>query len=111
MRHTITGYKSNDICQLLEKIVFFHLKIKNYEVSIGKLNDKEIDFVCQKDNQITYIQFTLILASEEIKKREYGNLLAIKDNHKKIAITADEYTTENSDGIETWIIRCFLSEF
>lgn len=111
LRHAIAGYKSNDIGQLLENIVFLHLKIKNYEVSIGKLNDKEIDFVCQKDNQITYIQVTLTLASEEIKKREYGNLLAIKDNHKKIVITADEYTTENSDGIEIWNIRRFLSEF
>jgi len=111
LRHAIAGYKPNDISQLLENIVFLHLKIKNYVITIGKLNEKEIDFVCKKDSQILYVQVTLTLANEEIKKREYGNLLDIKDNHRKMVITADEYTNGNVAGIETWNIRHFLLNF
>ena len=51
------------------------------------------------------------LANKTVKQREYGNLLALKDNYRKIVITADEYKTENVAGIETWNIRKFLLEF
>ena len=54
---------------------------------------------------------TLSLANKTVKQREYGNLLALKDNYRKIVITADEYKTENVAGIETWNIRKFLLEF
>ena len=111
IRHALTGYKTNDISQVLENLVFLHLKMKKYSVSVGKLGNKEIDFVCEKDDYKIYIQVTLSLASEAVKNREYGNLLAIKDNHRKIVITADEYQTENVAGIETWNIRKFLLEF
>jgi len=111
IRHALTGYKTNDISQVLENLVFLHLKMKKYNVSVGKLGNKEIDFVCEKNNFKIYIQVTLSLASEAVKNREYGNLLAIKDNHRKIVITADEYQTENVAGIETWNIRKFLLEF
>jgi uncharacterized protein len=85
--------------------------INNYNVTIGKLNTKEIDFVCQKEETIIYIQVTLSLASKEVREREYSNLLAINDNYRKIVITADEYQTTTVEGIETWNIRKFLLEF
>lgn len=111
LRHALTGYKQNDISQLLENVVLLHLLINDYEVTVGKLSDKEIDFICDKlDNRI-YIQVTLSLASEEVKKREYGNLLAIKNNYKKIVITADEYKADSIDGIDTMNIREFLMNF
>lgn len=111
LRHALTGYKSGDISQLLENVVFLHLLIKDYEVTIGKLGDKEIDFVCDKAAERIYIQVTLSLANEEVRKREYGNLIAIKDNFKKIVVTADEYRTTSVKGIEIWNIRKFLLEF
>ncbi len=111
LRHSLTGYKSGDISQLLENVVFLHLLIKDYEVTIGKLGDKEIDFVCDKATERIYIQVTLSLANEEVRKREYGNLIAIKDNFRKIVVTADEYQTTSAEGIETWNIRKFLLEF
>lgn len=111
LRHALTGYKQNDISQLLENVVLLHLLINNYEVTVGKLGDKEIDFICEKlDNRI-YIQVTLSLASDEVKKREYGNLLAIKNNYRKIVITADEYKVDSVEGIDTFNIRDFLVNF
>ncbi|MBU0474050.1 MAG: DUF4143 domain-containing protein [Bacteroidetes bacterium] len=111
LRHALTGYKQNDISQLLENIVLLHLLINDYEVTVGKLDDKEIDFICDKLDDRIYIQVTLSLASEEVKKREYGNLVAIKDNYKKIVITADEYKADSIEGIETINIRDFLLNF
>ncbi len=111
LRHALTGYKQNDISQLLENVVLLHLLINDYEVTVGKLGDKEIDFVCDKlDNRI-YIQVTLSLASDDVKKREYGNLLAIKNNYRKIVITADEYKADSVEGIDTFNIRDFLVNF
>ena len=111
LRHALTGYKQNDISQLLENVVLIHLLINDYEVTVGKLGNKEIDFICDKlDNRI-YIQVTLSLASEEVKKREFGNLLAIKNNYKKIVITADEYNVDSVDGIDVFNIRDFLVNF
>ena len=62
------------------------------------------------DNKI-YFQVTLSLANEEVKKREFGNLLAIKNNYRKIVITADEYKVDSIEGIETMNIRDFLMNF
>ncbi len=108
IRHALKRYSDNDISQLLENAVFLHLKTKLYQVHIGKWNDKEIDFVCSKANEKIYIQVTLSLSDKKVREREYGNLLSIRDNHKKIVVTADTYTTTQYEGIETWNIREFL---
>ena len=111
LRNALTGYKQNDIGQILENVIYLHLKIKRYHITIGKWGNKEIDFVCKKNNNIIYIQVTLSLADPKVREREYGNLLSLKDNYRKIVITADEYQTENIEGIEVWNIRKFLLEF
>jgi len=111
LRHALTGYKQNDISQLLENIILLHLLVNDYEVTIGKLGDKEIDFICDKLDTRIYIQVTLSLASEEVRKREYGNLLAIKNNYKKIVVTTDEYKVDSVEGIDTLNIRDFLMNF
>ncbi|MFW5762413.1 MAG: ATP-binding protein [Cyclobacteriaceae bacterium] len=111
IRHALRNYRQNDIGQVFENLVFNHLKIWEYEVTIGKLYDKEIDFVCEKDGNTFYIQVCLSLADEKTRAREYGNLEAIHDNYRKIVVTGDEYVIENIRGIETWNIRKFLHEF
>jgi len=111
LRNALSGYKQNDISQMLENIVLTHLLIYNYEVTIGKIGDKEIDFVCDKNNNRLYIQVTLSLADEKVRDREIGNLLLINDNFRKIVITADELTDTQTQGIEIWNIRKFLSSF
>ena len=51
------------------------------------------------------------LADKKVREREVGNLLMIKDNFRKIVITADELTESETQGIEIWNIRKFLSSF
>jgi uncharacterized protein len=110
IRHAIITYKPTDIGQLLENIVLLHLLINGYSVTIGKIGDKEIDFICDRNNERMYIQVTLSLADENVRTREYGNLLEVPDNYRKIVLTADEYFTESYKGIETLNIREFLYE-
>ena len=111
LRHALTGYKENDISQLLENVVLLHLLVNDYDVTIGKLGNKEIDFICEKHDNRIYIQVTFSLADEEVKKREFGNLLEIKNNYRKIVITSDEYKVNSLEGIESWNIRDFLMNF
>jgi len=111
LRNALNGYRPNDIGQMLENIVLTHLLSYNYDVTIGKIGNQEIDFVCEKDNKRIYMQVTLSLADEKVRKREIGNLLLIKDNFRKIVITADEITDTDTQGIEVWNIRKFLSVF
>jgi predicted AAA+ superfamily ATPase len=111
LRNALNGYKKNDIAQLLENIVLIHFLIFNYEVTTGKIGDKEIDFVCDKNNKRIYIQVTLSLADEKVREREIGNLLLINDNFRKIVITADEIAEPEIQGIEIWNIRNFLGTF
>lgn len=87
------------------------LFIKGYDVGIGKIGAKEIDFVCDKADNRVYIQVTLSLADEKVKEREIGNLLMINDNFRKIIVTGDEYNQEMIKGIDIWNIRRFLAEF
>lgn len=108
LRNAINGYKTNDIGQLLESVTLTNLLAYNYEVNTGKIGDKEIDFVCNKNNKRLYIQVTLSLADEKVKNREIGNLLLIKDNFRKIVLTADDITPDEINGIEIHNIRNFI---
>jgi len=111
LRHSIIGYKANDINKVLENAVYQHLKISGYHIYVGKSGDKEIDFVCDKFGKKIYVQVTYLLQDEKTINREFGNLLEIKDNYPKYVVTMDD-AMSGSDfkGIEHIHILDFLSE-
>lgn len=102
--------KTNDIEKRIENMVFLHLLRNGWYVKVGQLQRAEIDFVAQKDDQILYVQATYLIASEETEKREFGNLLAINDNHPKMVVSMNPLLTEsNYEGIRHLHLREFLS--
>ncbi|MFH1838657.1 MAG: DUF4143 domain-containing protein [Candidatus Kuenenbacteria bacterium] len=108
LRHSIVGYKQMDINKILENLVFLHLQILGYKVFIGQLKNKEVDFVCEKQNKKIYIQVAYLITNEN-KEREFGNLLAIQDNYPKIVISFDEMINESEyKGIKFINIKDFL---
>jgi len=111
LRHSIIGYKANDINKILENAVYQHLKISGYHVYVGKSGDKEIDFVCDKSGKKIYVQVTYLLQDEKTINREFGNLLEIKDNYPKYVVSMDD-AMSGSDfkGIQHIHILEFLSE-
>ncbi len=108
IRNALVGYKRSDIGKLLENVVHNHLKICGYSVKTGSLGDKEIDFVASKNDQILYVQVAYLIPDELVEKREFGNLLAIPDNYRKIVVSMDEILFENYKGIEHIHVRNFL---
>ena len=88
------------ISRYLENAVYLHYKRKGYMVFTGKLRDKEIDFVIEKDDNKKYIQVAYLLPDENVIKREFGNLMAIKDNYEKLVVTLDDMNMGTIDGIK-----------
>jgi len=109
--NAIIGFSNIDIGKLIENVVFIHLKIKGYDVLIGKLDDKEIDFIAKKKGEKVYIQVCYLLSDKKVREREFGNLMAIKDNYPKMVISLDEYAPKNTEGIKHIHLRTFLTEF
>ena len=83
--------KDMDMGQSLENAVYFELLRRGYEVNIGKYKNKEIDFICMKDDKKLYIQVTYLLASDDIHKREFGPLLKVEDNYPKYVLSLDDF--------------------
>ena len=80
-----------DINLVLENIVYMELLKSSYSVTVGKVRDKEIDFVCENKNEKLYVQVVYLLASEENIKREFGVLAEVHDNFPKYVVTLDEF--------------------
>lgn len=81
--------KITDVGRIIENIVYFELLRRGYKVGIGKIDNKEVDFVAIKQDKTVYIQVTETLAGENTRERELSSLQAIKDNFEKIVLTAD----------------------
>jgi hypothetical protein len=111
IRHSIGGYKDEDINKIIENTVFNHLISRSYQVTTGKIGDHEIDFVAEKMNNRIYFQVAYTLPDDKVKEREFGNLLKVKDNYRKVVISLDEIQLESYQGVEHWHLRKFLSEF
>lgn len=107
-RHTQLGYREGDINDFLENLVFLELKRLGYTVSIGKLNNKEIDFIATKTNEKIYIQVAYLLSSQEVIDREFAVLQRIPDNHPKYVISMDKFFGESFAGIKRLNIIDFL---
>ena len=75
------------------------LKRRNYDIYIGKNEEKEIDFVVKKDDSIKYIQVCLSVRDDDTLKRKISSLESIKDNYPKYIMTLD-YDTANYNGIK-----------
>ena len=102
-------YGDNDevVHLLLENVVCLELLRRNYKVTVGKVDDKEIDFVAQKSGERIYIQVCYLLSSEKTVEREFGSLLNIDDNHPKYVISMDDLDFSRK-GITHKNIRDFL---
>jgi len=94
----------NDIWGIYENIVYNHLVSNWYDVKVGILWDKEIDFIAEKNNKKTYIQVAYLLSSDKVIDREFWNLMKIKDWWEKIVISNDELFIDNYEGIKHYNI-------
>ena len=108
LKYSVLGYTVDSVASSLENIVYLELKRRGYDVYIGKMNDKEIDFVATKQNDKIYVQVTQEIKSEKTQKREYDQLLEIRDNYPKYVVMANDFAGGNYEGIKTINIIDFL---
>ena len=101
------GGNAKDINLTFENIVYLELLRRGYHVTVGKNQDKEIDFVCDKRGEKLYIQVTYLLASEETIQREFGVYDTVRDNFPKYVLSMDEFDMSRN-GIKHRNIRDFL---
>lgn len=102
------GFRLTLISGILENLVYLELKRQGYTVYIGKLGDKEIDFIAQKQNEKRYIQVAYKLESEKTIEREFTPLLQIADHYPKYVVTMDEFWQGNIEGVVHLNIVDFL---
>ena len=86
-----------DIEKVLENAVYLKLRQDGYEVYVGQLDGKEIDFVAQRGEELAYFQVALRIPNEETYEREFGNLKKIKDNYPKFVVTMDPLVSMVAD--------------
>jgi len=98
-KNYLMGYYPTDIGNHLENYVYLQLRRLGGKISVGVTADKEIDFVVENQGQTMYVQVAYLLSNEETIKREFGNLLSIKDNHKKIVISLDGMKFNDYKGV------------
>jgi predicted AAA+ superfamily ATPase len=110
IRNAIVPYQQKDLGKILENTVYLHLRICGFDVTVGKLGDREIDFVASRRGETQYFQVAYLIADQKTHEREFGNLAAIKDNYPKTVLSMDEFEGNSFQGINQLNIRTFLSK-
>jgi len=111
IRNAISGFSPFDLGQIIENAVYLHLKTIGYSILVGKQEEREVDFIAERNGEKQYFQVALRIEEKDTMKREFGNLLAIKDNFPKYVITLDDYSGTSYEGIQHLPLQEFLHKF
>jgi predicted AAA+ superfamily ATPase len=109
IRNALWGYRLEDKSKILENVVYNHLQFLGYSTKVGVLGSEEIDFVCEKNGEIIYIQVAVTLDEQKTIDREFGNLLKIKDNYPKFVVTRNGFEGNSYKGIPALSLIDFLT--
>ena len=82
---------------------------KDFQYNENFLSEK-IDFIAEKQGEKIYVQVAYLIADDKVKEREFGNLLKIKDNYRRIVLSVDEFSLENYKGIGHKSLIEFISD-
>lgn len=101
LRNYLLGFRDRDTGHAIENVVYFELLRRGYDVSIGKIDNSEVDFIATKADDKIYVQVTESMTSEDVRKRELAPLQKINDNYEKIILSLDTGMDSSYDGIKS----------
>lgn len=108
LRHALVGYRLSDINKVLENIVYMHLRVSGYTVTVGQMGAREVDFVSEKKGERLYVQVAYLIPDKKTWDREFGNLLRISDNYPKFVVSMDKMIEGGEKGIRHMHITQFI---
>jgi len=100
LRYNILSKASPDYGRELENFVFLELKQRGYEVSVGKADDYEIDFIVEKTDGVEYFQVVATTREKKVIDRELRSLKTIPDSYPKTILTLDREPVRDYEGIK-----------
>ena len=110
LRNYLLGFRNRDSGHALENVVFFELFRRGYDVSIGKVDNLEVDFIATKADDKMYVQVTESMTSDEVRRRELAPLQKISDNYEKIILSMNTGMDSSYEGIKSinlidWLVE------
>ena len=99
LRNHLISTSNSDVGHQIENIVYLELLRRGYRVNIGKIDEKEIDFVASKQNTKEYYQVAMTALDESVREREIDPLRKVSDNYPKYLLTLD-FITGDYEGIK-----------
>lgn len=108
LRNYLLGFRDVDIGHCIENVVYFELLRRGYDVAIGKIGDREIDFIATNAKEKIYFQVTESMNDAVTRERELAPLRKIRDHYEKVVLaeTCDYPVTQ--DGIKIIRLTDFL---
>ena len=108
MRRAVIGdRRGEDVDQALENVVFAEMRRRGYQVTVGRVKEKEVDFVCSRDGRRIYLQVAYLMPTAETREREFSALASVPDNYRKVVLSMDTFDFSR-DGIEHIHLPDFL---
>ena len=108
LRNYLLGFRKMDTGHIIENIVYFELLRRGYDVAIGKVYDREVDFIATNTSEKKYIQVTESMNDFSTREREFAPFHKIRDNYEKIIIANRCDNPVTKDGIRIIMLTDFL---